>query len=80
METVIKVTKYLNFTDISSNYPDRTTKTIGVGNNSGEKLGYIMWRSSWRRYIFSPLEDTIFDTSCLNDIVEVISKLMEERK
>jgi len=77
-----KITKYLNFQDISKLYPTRTTQTIGVGNNSGEKLGLIEWRSGWRRYVFVTLasEALTLDSDCLKDITAVIDELMKERK
>ncbi len=72
----LKITKYLNYTLISD-----TGKTliIGVGNNSGEKLGLIKWHGAWRKYCFNPLAEAIFDTECLNDIVSFINELMTQR-
>lgn len=74
---LLKITKYLNFTQISDT---GKTKLIGVGNNSGEKLGMIRWKPGWRRYAFEPNEGTIFDSSCMKEIVEFIDSLMDERK
>lgn len=77
---LIKQTKYLNFTDISELYPTRKTKTIGIGNNYGDKLGLIEWIPSFRKYGFVPYGETRYDTGCLNEIIEVISQLMKQRK
>lgn len=76
-QTLLKQTKYLNFTQIGNT--DKT-KIIGVGNNSGVKLGMIKWVGSWRKYCFMPFENLQFDTTCLSDIVEFINELMNERK
>lgn len=72
-----KITQYLNFTVIGDS---GKTLTIGVGNNRGEKLGFIKWKGSFRKYAFEPLAGTIYDTGCLNEIIKEINNLMEERK
>lgn len=70
-------TKFLNFTRLPS-----TGKTlhIGVGNNQGHKLAFIKWDTGWRRYVFLPLGGTQYDVSCLKDIEDFITDLMEKRK
>lgn len=75
--TILKITKYLNFTEISNT---GKTKIVGVGNNNGEKLGYIRWRSGWRKYVFEPLQLSVWDESCLLDICIFLKELMDERK
>jgi len=74
---LLKVTKYLNYTEVGNT---GKTKLVGVGNNYGEKLGYIKYHSPWRKYIFSPITDSLYDTSCLKDICDFIDELMAERK
>ena len=36
-------------------------------------LGYVLWRSGWRRYVFQPAEDTVFDAACLAELTEFLS-------
>lgn len=76
-QTLLKQTKYLNFVQIGNT---TKTKIIGVGNNSGVKLGMIKWVGAWRKYCFIPFQGMQFDTTCLMDIVEFIDELMNERK
>ena len=33
-------------------------------------LGDVKWRGSWRKYIFSPSSDTVFEADCLRDIAQ----------
>ena len=47
---------------------------------SNELLGHIKWHNSWRKYVFFPLENTIFDSSCLTEIRDFIDFLMKKRK
>lgn len=74
---LIKQTKFLNFTELPAT---GKTRIIGVGNNSGEKLALIKWSTGWRRYVFHPMPETVYDTKCMNEIMDFIEQLMEERK
>jgi hypothetical protein len=74
---VLKVTKFLNFTEIKDT---GKTKIVGVGNNAGEKLGLIKWHGPWRKYVFTPITDSIYDVKCLIDIIAFIKELTDQRK
>ncbi|MBK5202150.1 MAG: hypothetical protein JJE45_00310 [Prolixibacteraceae bacterium] len=79
---IIKQTKYLYFSDESKGY-NKKTKTIAVINkSSGYLLAYIEWYGAWRQYCFTPnLEfDTVWNNTCLKDVLEVIDMLMKERQ
>lgn len=41
-------------------------------------LGVVKWRSGWRRYVFET-SNSVFDVKCLNEVVEFINELMNER-
>lgn len=59
----------------------RKTKQYIVSNRkTRQDIGMIKWYNHWRRYVFFPYVDTIFDSSCLKEIVEFLDKLMNERK
>lgn len=75
--SLLKQTKYLNYTQLKD-----TGKTIvvGVGNNFREKLGIISWYAPWRRYVYNPMDKTLYDVNCMKDIVEFIEGLMFDRK
>lgn len=78
---IIKETKYLIFE--SEQIKGRKTKVIHVVNKSSkEEIATIEWYGPWRQYCFMPnLEfDTVWNTTCLTDIISVINNLMRERK
>jgi hypothetical protein len=80
MET-IHVTKYLYFN--SQDIPGRKTKLVEVVNkSSGYVIATIEWYGAWRQYCFFPsLEfDTVWNNSCLTEVLFVINKLMKERE
>lgn len=74
------IKKFLVFKDITSLFPGRKTLIIEVRNTSGSKLGLLVWQNGWRRYIFEPKNQTIYDSSCLKEIISTIDQLMGERK
>ena len=43
-------------------------------------LGVIKWYWAWRRYVFWPEEETLYDSNCLKTIAEFIDAEMEQRK
>lgn len=62
-------------------YVDKKTYNIFVCSiKSDELLGKIAWYGPWRKYVFYPESDTLFDPKCLAEITEMLNKLMEERK
>lgn len=45
-------------------------------------LGWVVWKSAWRRYTFKPVTgfETWFDFSCLTTIAEFVRLRTDERK
>lgn len=70
--------KYLDF--VKQECPFRKTPVYEVQNKSGERLGGIMFYPAWRKFIFNPTADVIFDAACLSDIIIKLNELMTERK
>ncbi len=46
----------------------------------GEVLGQIKWFGRWRTYSFFPANDTVFERTCLHDVINFIDGLMQDRK
>jgi hypothetical protein len=73
--------KYFHFSDASSFYPKRKTKTFDcINNKSGAILGNIKWYSNWRQYCFFSSDNTIFNSSCLEDISYFLKQLNNGHK
>ena len=69
--------KYLDF---EQQYSEGKTKRFIVWNKSRVCLGCIKWYAPWRKYVWiSPGRESIFDSSCLNDIKNFIENLMYGR-
>ena len=69
--------KYLNFNLITQG---EKTNQYAVTSKASILLGKIKWYGAWRRYVFFPNTETIFDAGCLSDIATFITNLMNERK
>lgn len=74
-------TKFLKFRQISK--PDGINKTYKyeVSNSvTVDVIGLIKWYNPWRRYTFQCVIPVILDKTCMQQIIEIINKLEEERK
>ncbi len=40
-----------------------------LNSSTGIRLGTIRWYSGWRRYVFMPESDTMYDALCMTEIV-----------
>ena len=72
------MSKYLEFTIVGLN---PKTMILSVESKRGQYLlGWIKWFGRWRQYAFFPEPKTVFNVECLNDIVNKIKELMNERR
>jgi hypothetical protein len=70
--------EYLDFTLI---HDTGKTQTYGVDSRSGGHcLAIIKWYGAWRQYTLFPEPDTIWNKTCLRDVIAFIDSLMEARK
>jgi len=62
-------------------YFEKKEKHIEIKNKKTKSLlGYIYYYNQWRQYIFTQADGgIIFSQDCLQDIVEYIKKLEEEK-
>lgn len=75
------MSQYLEFVQVWNEGEKRKTKIFKVRSKlHGSYLGGIQWYGRWRQYAFFPAEETVFNSGCLDDILQFIRKLMEERR
>lgn len=72
---MIRESKYLIYESIM--IPKRKTPIIFVKNKTGDELGQIKFYPQWRKFVFFPKENTLFDSSCLEDIIFTINILQK---
>jgi len=56
----------------------RKTPIFDVSNKSGILLGSIRFYPAWRKYVFEPVGDTVFDAGCLNEIISFMQERQRE--
>jgi len=69
---------YLQFEFKGTSESGKTNRWV-VKNTSGDVLGWIEWKTSWRKYWFCPVNGTGFDASCLDEISGALKAAMEQR-
>ena len=75
----IKETKYLKF--IAEQKEGRKTKIIHIYDKSAiEEIAIIEWHLVWKQYCFIPEFTTVWDNTCLTEILQVLNDLMKERQ
>ena len=71
--------KFLTFSRVD--IKGRKTPIFIVRNkNNSVLLGQINFYPQWRKYVFEPTDDVIFDTSCLKDILSFMEEQQKEWK
>ncbi len=75
---VIKETEYLVFEELPTK--NKTKFIIVVNKNSEDIIGEVKWYAPWRQYCFFPEFDTVWNTKCLDDVNDLIKKLMKDRR
>ena len=65
-----KANEYLEFELLGSTGKTKTWTVLATRSN--DTLGYVHWRSGWRRYVFSPLPSTDYEQDCMRTIADFI--------
>jgi hypothetical protein len=76
---LLRETRYLIFKEQPI---QRKTKSISVINkSSGEEIATIEWYGVWKQYCLmpEPFFRTVWNNTCLTDIILILNELMEER-
>jgi len=70
--------RYLKFEEKPST--GKTKIYLVKAVRDGAVLGHIKWYNTWRQYCFFPVMQTLYNKSCLEDVVHFIDQLANERK
>ena len=74
------MSKYVRF-NVLPQEKGRVTKRFEVTNGAGDiVLGHIGWHSPWRRYVFYPQANTLFDSDCVQEIASHLHSYTLSRK
>lgn len=56
------------------------TEIWTIHSKSGGCLGSVVWYPNWRKYVFFPNTDTIWDQKCLSEITVFLEKVNKNHK
>jgi len=72
------MSKYIEFYELADN--GKTKIWDILSRRSGYILGKIKWYGAWRQYCFFPVGETVFNRTCMQDIIKFITEEMAARK
>ena len=72
MKTVYKK-EYFTITE--TEISGQKTCIYTIVNNKFETIGKIKWQGSFRKYAFFPEMNTVWDSECLADVIEVLDDI-----
>lgn len=76
---VVKIGKYIRVVWVGES-KSRLTSIYKVESKANVKLGAIKWHGQWRKYVFCPSPNTIFDESCLDEISSFLMQITMNHK
>ena len=56
---------------------NRKTPIYFIVNKEEDCIGEIKWYGPWRKFCFYPDKNTVWDSKCLNEVIEVIQQVTE---
>jgi len=70
--------KYIRFVEMEQKPPRKTKTLMVVSVHHNDVLGEIRWH--WRQYCFFPSVDTVWSSSCMQEVQDKIQELMSARR
>lgn len=71
---------WIDFIDDGRSASGKTRRWRVVPRGRGTTLGDVHWFGKWRRYVFSPRPQTVYDERCLLDIATFCRDQTEAHK
>jgi hypothetical protein len=73
--------EFIEFVEKIYDDTKRKTKIYAVMNkHHGDELGEIKWYGAWHQFTFFPARATVWSIGCMQQVMDFIRQLMEERK
>ncbi len=73
-----KPSKYITFDLVGSTGKTDVINILSI--SSQFILGQIRWYGPWRQYCFMPSGNSVFNRTCMSEIIAKINELMDERR
>lgn len=56
------------------------TRFWHVWNTSEVHLGVVQWFNRWRQYVYAPLDETVYSSGCMREILEFVERANQEHR
>lgn len=67
------------FTILRQELANRKTPIYHIySKTSKDEIGQIKWYGAWRKFCFFPNEETIWDSKCLNSLMEFLDEINKD--
>jgi hypothetical protein len=54
--------------------PTGKTKRFRVDSKEGGVIAFVLFYPRWRKYVFEPLENTVYEEVCMREIADFIER------
>ena len=71
---------FISFNDHGVSASGKTRIWTVTSTGDGAYLGRVSWWGAWRRYVFLPSADTVYDPNCLKAIADFCQTKTDEHK
>ena len=75
-----KTTEFFDLRIVTDSKHKTPSVFIYTLTNPTYYLGHIKFYGSWRKFVFHPACDTLFDSKCLTEIINIINELQTSWK
>lgn len=73
------MSEFLEFRDIAAEFGKKTRRWTVLSKRDQVVLGHIVYYPHWRKYVFAPIDQTLFDHKCLADIQQFLIDHKDDR-
>lgn len=59
---------------------NKTCRWMITSARTGEQIGYIEYRPTWRKYIWGTLNNAVFDVTCTQEVINFLTVNKDARQ
>lgn len=72
---------FIAFAEVATDRPGKTKQwVVKTSDEFGLILGFVRWYTSWRKYCYAPLTETVYEEQCLREIADFVAARTAEQR
>jgi len=72
--------KWIRFEELEQPVHRKTRRWCVLPRDGVGPLGYVEWYTPWRKYVFAPVPNTVFEQDCLRDLASFCEDRTREQR